>query len=68
MRHRLSPNMRQHRWSPRWDSSGSVRGARMKVCEEFGAELIAVLASPHRGKGIERGRISNLVYVPPCEG
>jgi len=60
--------MAQHRWSSPWDESGSVEGASVKVCEDCGAELIATWKITHEGTPTEGRRISNLVYVAPCEG
>jgi len=58
----------QHAWSEEWDDSGSVSGASVKVCDNCGAELIATWITTNEGKPTEERRITNLVYVAPCEG
>lgn len=57
---------RQHRWMAKWDGSGSVEGASVKVCEECGAELIATWQRREGGKKSRTEQPSLLVYVPPC--
>jgi hypothetical protein len=57
----------QHQWSAEWDDSGSVSGASVKVCEDCGAELIATWMTADESKPTEERRMTNLVYVAPCE-
>ena len=64
----LSLMTQQHRWMARWDGSGPIRGAVMKVCLDCGAELVTTWTEIQGGRPTRSAKVLSITYLPPCSG